>query len=65
MSLKNRNVVNPENRKRVAIVLSNPAISSTGWPVGFWWSDIRSFLKTFGQLSFDVRLLPGPRKWGM
>lgn len=41
MSLKDPNVVDPKNRKRVAIVLSNPAVSSTtGWPVGFWWSEL-------------------------
>src|SRR6202007_441701 len=41
MSLKDPNVVNPKNRKRVAVVLSNPAVSSTtGWPVGFWWSEL-------------------------
>jgi putative intracellular protease/amidase len=27
--------------KRVAIVISNPAVSTTsGWPVGFWWSEL-------------------------
>ena len=41
MSLKDPNVVDPKNRKKVAIVLSNPAVSSTtGWPVGFWWSEL-------------------------
>ena len=41
MSLKDPNVVNPKNIKRVAIVLSNPSVSlTTGWPVGFWWSEL-------------------------
>jgi putative intracellular protease/amidase len=41
MSLKDSNVVNPKSRKRVAIVISNPAVSTTtGWPVGFWWSEL-------------------------
>jgi putative intracellular protease/amidase len=41
MSLRDPNVVNPKNPKRVAIVISNPAISTTtGWPVGFWWSEL-------------------------
>jgi putative intracellular protease/amidase len=41
VSLKDPNVVNTKKKKRVAIVLSNPAISSaTGWPVGFWWSEL-------------------------
>jgi len=41
MSLRDPNVVNPKNPKRVAIVISNPAISTTtGLPVGFWWSEL-------------------------
>jgi hypothetical protein len=41
MSLKDANPVNPKKPKRVAIVISNPAISTTtGWPVGFWWSEL-------------------------
>lgn len=41
MSLKDPNPVRPTQRKRVAIVISNPAISTTtGWPVGFWWSEL-------------------------
>ena len=41
MSHKNLNPVNPVKPKRVAIVISNPAVSTTtGWPVGFWWSEL-------------------------
>ena len=41
MSLKDPNVVNARKTKRVAIVLANPAVSTTtGWPVGFWWSEL-------------------------
>jgi putative intracellular protease/amidase len=41
MSLKNSNATSPSKRKRVAIVLANPATSATtGWPVGFWWSEL-------------------------
>lgn len=41
MSLKHINSVNSGHPKRVAIVLSNPAVSTTtGWPVGFWWSEL-------------------------
>ncbi len=36
MSLKDPNVLNATARKRLAIVIANPAISTTtGWPVGF------------------------------
>jgi putative intracellular protease/amidase len=41
MSLQDPNVVNPACKKRVAVVIANPAISTTtGWPVGFWWSEL-------------------------
>jgi putative intracellular protease/amidase len=41
MSLKDPNVGDPKNRKRIAIVISNPSVSTTtGWPVGFWWSEL-------------------------
>jgi putative intracellular protease/amidase len=41
MSLKNPNVRDREKPRRVAIVVANPATSTTtGWPVGFWWSEL-------------------------
>ena len=41
MSVRNVNAVNPENPKRVAIVISNATVATTtGWPVGFWWSEL-------------------------
>ena len=42
MSLQDPNVVNPA-RKKSQIVIANPATSTTtGWPVGFWWSELTS-----------------------
>jgi putative intracellular protease/amidase len=41
MSLKDSNVADPKNKKRVAIVISNSTVSTTtGWPAGFWWSEL-------------------------
>ena len=41
MSLKDPNVVDARNKKRVAMVISNPTVSTTtGWPAGFWWSEL-------------------------
>jgi len=41
VSLRDPNRVNDARPKRVAIVISNPAVSTTtGWPVGFWWSEL-------------------------
>ena len=34
-------VLNPERPKRISIVASNPSVSlQTGWPIGFWWSEL-------------------------
>ena len=34
-------ILHPERPKRVLMVASNPAVSTvTGWPVGFWWSEL-------------------------
>jgi putative intracellular protease/amidase len=57
MSLHDPNVVNPERKKRVAIVIANPATSTTtGWPVGFWWSELTHsyFLLTEQGYEVDV-----------
>lgn len=34
-------VIDPNKSKRIAIIASNPAVSTqTGWPIGFWWSEL-------------------------
>ena len=34
-------ILNPGKPKRVLIIASNPAVSKqTGWPIGFWWSEL-------------------------
>jgi putative intracellular protease/amidase len=57
MSLKDPNVVNRHSPKRVAIVLSNPAISTTtGWPVGFWWSELAHPFLCFRERGYEVEV---------
>jgi putative intracellular protease/amidase len=57
MSLKDPNVRNPKAKKRVALVISNPAISSTtGWPVGFWWSELSHPFHVFSEVGYEVEL---------
>jgi len=57
MSLKNPNVVNPNTRKRIAIVLSNPAVSTTtGWPVGFWWSELTHPYFAFEEKGYKTEI---------
>lgn len=57
MSLKDPNVTNPKHHKRVAIVISNPAVSTTTkWPVGFWWSELTHPYFAFTEAGYDVEI---------
>jgi putative intracellular protease/amidase len=57
MSLMDANPVNPARPKRVAIVVSNPAVSTTtGWPVGFWWSELTHPYFEFTERGYQVEL---------
>lgn len=57
MSHKNLNPVNPGRPKRVAIVISNPAISTTtGWPAGFWWAELTHPYFHFTEAGYHVEL---------
>lgn len=57
MSHKNLNPTSSTNRKRVAIVLSNPAVSTTtGWPVGFWWAELSHPYFHFTEAGYEVEL---------
>jgi putative intracellular protease/amidase len=48
-------VLNPQKPKRVAIVASNPAISKqTGWPIGFWWSELTHPYWEFVEHGYEV-----------
>jgi putative intracellular protease/amidase len=57
MSLRDPNVVNRDARKRIALVISNPTVSSTtGWPVGFWWSELTHPYFWFSEQGYEVRV---------
>jgi putative intracellular protease/amidase len=57
MSLRDPNPVNAKKPKRIAIVISNPAISTTtGWPVGFWWSELSHPYLTFTEKGYEVEI---------
>jgi putative intracellular protease/amidase len=59
VSHKNVNPVNAARPRRVAIVLSNPGVSTTsGWPVGFWWSELTHPYFTFTELGYQVEIPP-------
>lgn len=57
MSLKDVNPVTPATPKRVAIVISNPTVSeTTGWPVGFWWSELTHPWHAFSERGYSVTI---------
>jgi putative intracellular protease/amidase len=57
MSLKDPNIVNARAMKRVAIVIANPAVSTTtGWPVGFWWSELTHPYYVFAEKGYEVEV---------
>jgi putative intracellular protease/amidase len=57
MSLKDPNILHPKAKKRVAIVIANPAVSTTtGWPVGFWWSELTHPYHVFSEVGYDIEL---------
>lgn len=57
MSLKDPNPVNTGARRRVAIVIANPTVSTTtGWPVGFWWSELTHPYHAFTEKGYEVEI---------
>ena len=57
MSHKNLNPLNPNKPKRVAIVISNPGVSTTtGWPVGFWWAELTHPFFKFTEAGYEVEV---------
>jgi putative intracellular protease/amidase len=57
MSLKDANVTNPKKPRRVAIVIANPTTSTTtGWPVGFWWSELTHPYFILGEAGYEVEI---------
>ena len=50
-------VLHPGRPKRVLIVASNPAVSTvTGWPVGFWWSELTHPWWEFTEHGYQVEI---------
>jgi putative intracellular protease/amidase len=57
VSHKNLNPATAGRPKRVAIVLSNPAVSTTtGWPVGFWWAELSHPYFKFTEAGYEVEV---------
>ena len=57
MSLRDPNPVNARRPRRVAVVIANPAVSSTtGAPVGFWWSELAHPYHEFHERGYEVEV---------
>ena len=57
MSLQDPNVVNARAKKRIAIVIANATVSTTtGWPVGFWWSELTHPYLAFHEAGYEVEV---------
>jgi putative intracellular protease/amidase len=57
MSLNDANIANPTAPKRIAMVIANPAVSTTtGWPVGFWWSELTHPYLAFREVGYEVEV---------
>jgi putative intracellular protease/amidase len=57
VSLKDPNRVNAKKPKRVALIVANPAVSSTtGWPTGFWWSELSHPYLAFTEKGYEVEI---------
>jgi putative intracellular protease/amidase len=57
VSLKDPNPSRPGSPRRIAIVIANPAVSSnTGWPVGFWWSELTHPYLAFTEAGYEVEI---------
>jgi len=51
------NVSNPSKKKRILIIASNPTTSkTTGWPIGFWYSELVHPYWAFTEAGFEVEI---------
>jgi len=50
-------LLDPANPKRILMVVANPGTSPvTGWPVGFWWSELTHPYQTFREHGYEVTI---------
>jgi putative intracellular protease/amidase len=53
--LKEIDVFDSDNPKRVLVLASNPAVSGqTGWPIGFWWAELTHSYWEFVEHGYEV-----------
>lgn len=53
----NINVVNPGRKKKILIVAANASVSpTTGWPIGFWWSELTHPYWELVEAGYEVEI---------
>jgi putative intracellular protease/amidase len=53
----NVNVTDPGKKKRILIIAANPSVSqTTGWPIGFWWSELTHPYWAFTEAGYEVEI---------
>lgn len=53
----NANLTNPNKKKRILMIAANPATSpTTGWPIGFWWSELSHPYWAFVEAGCEVEI---------
>ncbi|MCE9575563.1 MAG: type 1 glutamine amidotransferase domain-containing protein [Deltaproteobacteria bacterium] len=53
----NANVTNPTSPRRILLIAANAATSpTTGWPVGFWWSELTHPYWAFTEAGYEVEI---------
>ena len=53
----NTNVTNTENKKKILLIVANPATSTvTDWPVGFWWAEVTHAYWAFTEAGYEVEI---------
>ena len=51
-------VLNPNRPKRILLIASNPTTSQmTGWPIGFWWSELTHPYFEFTERGYEVDIV--------
>jgi putative intracellular protease/amidase len=53
----NLNPTNPSRKKKILMVVANPATSpTTGWPIGFWWAELTHPYWAFTETGYEVEI---------
>lgn len=48
-------ILDPRKPKHIAIIASNPSVSKqTGWPIGFWWSELAHPYWEFAEHGYSI-----------